>query len=503
MDKSVDFRDKIALNLGRAGVKLKKLWQSLAVEKSKNMQLTLLVFGVALILGLVLLLLFWHQERDYRPLYSYDDNYDLTTAIKILEASGIDYRLHPDSRQLLIATDDLAEARMAMANGGMPAPALAGSRWLEEKPGLGSSHYLEQKRFLKGLEEELSKTIISLQPIRSAKVHLAVPEQTAFLRDMPSPKAAVYLELIPGYDLKPLQAEAIMRLISGSLPGLNLSDVHVVDQHGHLLSQTVAEYISADNGLHRGWLEQKHFLESSLEKQVGKVLEVIAGSGHYKVNVVVELDTQKWESSSETYTPGAIRSESLEIKKSEADDTDDPGNEKKVRNYEVNRQLNNEVHLPGQLRRLSIAVLLNAEAPGIKQNSSESFKESLTPLIQQAVGFDENRGDKITLSLLTFSQPEYWQPVPDKKSELFSREWLILLVVLLSVALGLFFWFGFKKRRKYSLKQQEPAADTTPQSRQEPIWEDDLEQRLKPAREQAIRSPDRVAAVLKQWLIKQ
>ena len=518
------------------------LFSSIPDRTATNVRLVLVLLVSALLVAVLINLALWWHDRDFRPLYGQGEHFNLAAIIEMLDKQGIGYRINPDDGQILVRSDQLASARMAMAAGGIVS---TGTRtWLPDNSAMGSSHYEERMQYLAALELSLSETISGIEAVRFARVHLAVPEQSVFFRSSPPAKASVYLELYSGMRLQPEQVEGIMRLVSSSVASLDEQEVTVVDQHGNLLSQAiVVAMLASDGDSAQPLLTNRIRMESYLEQQLGKLLDAAVGAGHYRVDVAVDLTRDKLEQSSEQFDPNIVlRSESVEsgvpyLMDKPAPITREPtippvgakvpekgpeqvGEQKVIRNYEVSRQISSETHYPGAVRRLTVAVLIDsdslakstlpsADASHNVSASTVSLKESearLTELVKQGVGFDAARGDAITLALLPFAvMPAPSAAQMDQQS---INQWLdtavkVIQIILLLVTCALIA-LGCRKLLHPGTTVSEQPVGITDQAQApagsatlSPI---SLEEQMARYRDLARGEPEKVAAVLKEWI---
>lgn len=518
------------------------LFNAMPDRTATNLRLVLVLLVSALLVALLINLALWWHDRDFRPLYGQGEHFNLAAIIEILDKQGIGYRINPDDGQLLVRSDQLASARMAMAAGGIVS---SGTKsWLPESSAMGSSHYEERMQYLAALELSLSDTISGIEAVRYARVHLAVPEQSVFFRSSPPAKASVYLELYHGMRLQPDQVEGIMRLVSSSVASLDEQEVTVVDQYGNPLSQPVVlAMLGGDGDNAEPLLANRIRMESYLEQQLGKILDAAVGIGHYRVDVAVELSRDKREQSSEQFDPDIVlRSESVERGVPYLLDQPEPitqeppvppvgasaaaknpervGEQKVIRNYEVSRQISSEIHYPGTIKRLTIAVLIDSNSlgslPSTDQASPDiastvSLKESearLTELVQQGVGFDAARGDRVSLALLPFAiVPAATEAAMDHKS---INQWLDIAIKVMQIMLLLItcvlIVLGCRKllyRVTPSQVTEQPVGIT----REAPVLKGadslspiSLEEQMARYRDLAQSEPEKVAAVLKEWI---
>jgi flagellar M-ring protein FliF len=201
-------------------------------------QVALLV-GLAASVAIGFAVVLWSQQPDYRPLYGSLAGMDTKQVMETLGTADIPYTVEPNSGALLVKSDDLPRARLKLAAAGVaPSDGNVGFESLDKEQGLGTSQFMEAARYRRSLEGELARTIASLNNIKAARVHLAIPKSSVFVRDERKPTASVLVELYQGRSLEPGQVQAIINLVATSVPELNKAGVTVVDQKGTLLSDT-------------------------------------------------------------------------------------------------------------------------------------------------------------------------------------------------------------------------------------------------------------------------
>lgn len=277
-------------------------------DMSMLRQIGLLV-GLAASVAIGFAVVLWSQQPDYRPLYGSLDGMDASQVMETLSASDIKYTVEPNSGALLVKADDLARARMRLAAAGVaPRDTSVGFEILDQEQGLGTSQFMEATRYRRGLEGELARTISSLNNVKSARVHLALPKSSVFVRDERKPSASVLVELYSGRSLEPSQVMAIVNLVASSVPEMNKNQVTVVDQRGNLLSdiQEMSELTMAGKQF-----DYSRRMESLFTQRVHNILQPVLGSGRYKAEVSADVDFSAVESTSESFNPDqpALRSE--------------------------------------------------------------------------------------------------------------------------------------------------------------------------------------------------
>jgi flagellar M-ring protein FliF len=277
-------------------------------DMSMLRQIGLLV-GLAASVAIGFAVVLWSQQPDYRPLYGSLDGMDASQVMETLSAADIKYTVEPNSGALLVQADDLARARMRLAAAGVtPRDNSVGFEILDQEQGLGTSQFMEATRYRRGLEGELARTVSSLNNVKAARVHLAIPKSSVFVRDERKPSASVLVELYSGRGLEPSQVMAIVNLVASSVPEMNKAQVTVVDQKGNLLSdiQEMSELTMAGKQF-----DYSRRMESLFTQRVQNILQPVLGSGRYKAEVSADVDFSAVESTSEMFNPDqpALRSE--------------------------------------------------------------------------------------------------------------------------------------------------------------------------------------------------
>ncbi|PKM31771.1 MAG: flagellar basal body M-ring protein FliF [Gammaproteobacteria bacterium HGW-Gammaproteobacteria-11] len=412
-----------------------------------------LLIGLAASVAIGFAVVLWSQEPDYRALYTNMEAYDANQVVEILQQSRIQYRIEPNTGALLVASADLADARMRLSAAGVtPRDNIIGFEIMDREQGLGTSQFMETARYRRGLEGELARTISSLYNIKSARVHVAMPRSTVFVRDDRKPSASVLLEMYAGRRLEPAQVMAIVNLVATSVPELSKDQVTIVDQNGNLLSDQaeLSELTAAGRQL-----DYTRRMEETFTRRVHNILQPIIGSGRYKAEVSADVDFSAVESTAEMYSPeSALRSEQVvtEARGGAAGPLGIPGalsnqppgavtvpeqvidpdtglpliapapqdtREQATRNFELDRQISYTRQQQGRLRRLSVAVVVD-DAVSVNPQSGESTSTPLTEadiaqltrLVQDAVGFDASRGDSVSVINSPFIAEATLEPLP-------------------------------------------------------------------------------------------
>lgn len=421
-------------------------------------QLALLI-GLALAVAAGVALFTWSQQPDYVPVYPGLSDKDASEVAEALRGAGLPYRLDP-SGSVTVPGDKVYQARMRLASQGLPKGTAMGYEMIQQDQGLGTSQFIESARYQLALETELARTVSSLQPVKSARVHLAMPKASPFVRRGDSPSASVLVELYPGRQLEPGQVSSIVHIVASSVPDLVPGAVTVIDQYGHLLSGD-SDGEAAQSARQ---FDETHRLEADYTRRIEQLLTPMLGAGRISAQVAADMDFSETEQAQETYKPdgAALRSEQVseEISRNgsggaaqgipgatsnqppaavkpaapaaaAAAAATAPGaapavapataapeqptsqTRNSTRNYELDRTVSHTRQPVGRLRRLSVAVLVD----NLPQTDPKTRKTTLQPLSQQqldkvtalvkeAVGFDASRGDTLSVQNAPFASTE-------------------------------------------------------------------------------------------------
>ena len=266
-----------------------------------------LLAGVAAAIAAAIWLVMWSQGQNYTVLYGQLSERESGQVMDALTAAGIEFRLNP-SGAVSVPESKVQEARIRLASQGLPQSDSMGIEMIQKDSALGNSTMMETARYQSVLETELARTIVKVQGVQSARVHLAIPKPSVFLRDAHKATASVMLQLYPGRRLEPGQVAAIVHLVASSVPELSASDVTLVDQAGSLLNSPDE---NAEAAASSRQFEQTRKLEESLQQRIVELLEPMLGPGRVRATVTADMDYTVTEETHENYDTQktAVRSE--------------------------------------------------------------------------------------------------------------------------------------------------------------------------------------------------
>ncbi len=390
----------------------------------------ILLIGVAAAVAVGFAVVLWSQTPVYTQLYADMSAAEAAEVADALQAEDIEYKLHGNG-SVLVAESQLHDARLQLAAQGLPQSAAAGMDIMKDQSSFGVSQFMENARYQHALEAELAQTIAHVGAVREARVHLALPKQTAFIRDNQRASASVLLQLFGGRVLEPDQASAIVHLVASSVPNLIASDVTLVDQHGRLLSSGDEQAAGAQAATQ---FKYSRRLEETFKKRIEDLLTPLVGAGRVRAEVVADIDFTYTEETRESFDPAraVVRSEQISEDRrsgngasaggipgalsnqppgtagapangvaSESEQVEPQNSSRSsTRNFEVDRTIRHTRPQSGAIRKLSVAVLIDdtpAEGSESQTSLSETDVERYTALVREAVGFDEARGDSVVV----------------------------------------------------------------------------------------------------------
>ncbi|MGE6995119.1 flagellar basal-body MS-ring/collar protein FliF [Pseudomonas sp. NPDC047961] len=387
---------------------------------------------IAAALAVAVAFYLWRDNGSFRPLHGAGEAFPVAEVMQVLDAEAVQYRIHPQSGQILVREDQLSQARMLLAAKGVKVALPAGYELFDKEEPLGTSQFVQDVRLKRSLEGELARTVMSLKGIQHARVHLAQEENSSFVVSKRAPtKASVMLQLEPGYKLGADQVSAIINLVAGSVPNLKPEDVGVVDQYGALLSRG----LNVGGGPAQNW----GAVEDYQQKAVANIEEVLApvlGSGNYRISVAADIDFSQKEETLQSYgetprlrrevlsnesaldqlalgVPGSLANRPVAPPKEGEEPKPVKGEtkgatslrEESTRQLDYDQSVIHVKHAGFTLRQQSVAVVLNAAAAP-EGGWSDEARAELEAMVRSAVGFKQARGDLLTLSVLPFASVE-------------------------------------------------------------------------------------------------
>lgn len=450
----------------------------------------LLVICGAAALSVIIALLFWAKEPDYRVLFSNISDEEGGAIVAQLTQLNVPYRIETPGGVIMVPGSQVHEVRMKLAQQGLPKGGSVGFELLDQEK-FGISQFTEQVNYQRALEGELARTIENLGPIQSARVHLATPKPSMFVREQKKPTASVTVNLLQGRTLDDAQVVAITHLISSAVTGLAAESVTIVDQRGNLLTQ------SGVRGLQTAHLKYTNEIETDYQQRIQRILAPLVGDENIRAQVTAQIDFTEQEQTQEQYQPNAdpqkmaIRSRQASLAEqgnsrgasgvpgalsntpptpatapvtqplnTPVDDkkekttgsntsreTTQPYNNRsdETTNFEVDRTLTHTKSNTGRIQRLSVAVVINHLPQGEEGKPgpiSETELTRINALVKEAIGYNAARGDSVNILNSAFNGvveetvPPFWEQ---------DRFYALLMAIARYLVIAIIAWVMWRK----------------------------------------------------------
>lgn len=412
--------------------------------------IALIVFGIAYS---------WIQATPHRPIMPGMSEMDQQAAFDALRNNNFSPRIDQQTGQVTVPSDRFHQARIFLASQGIPRSGPIGLEGLNNQSSMTTSQFMEQVKVNAAMEQELARSVMQIASIQSARVHLATPRQSVFVRDRVPPKASVVVSPFPGRMVAPSQVQAIVHLVSSSVPYLTPDNVTVVDHIGNLLTESAAEL---KLGLTAAQSQHKTQLEDLYRQRIIQILAPVVGENNLRTQVNLTLDFTEIESTTEDFdnsdrgprtrseslaedraarinaegVPGALTNTPPPNAVANPNTAANPntglteGNEtlssRSTRNFELDRTVRHVRNAMGGVQRVSVAVVIN-ERPPLPPEAAVEGEEAPQPrpqpytpeelqrmqdLVRGVIGFSDQRGDLVTVVPARFEPPEVLIDIP-------------------------------------------------------------------------------------------
>jgi len=512
-----------------------------------------LAVGVAALFALIAGAWMWGQTPDYRLLYSNLSDRDGGAIIESLQQMNIPYKFAEGGGALMVASNKVHEARLKLASQGLPKGGNVGFELMENQK-FGITQFAEQVNYQRALEGELARSVESIGAVAAARVHLAIPKPSVFVKEQQKPSASVVLSLQGGRLLDSSQVSAIIHLISSSVPEMSAKNVTVVDQNGTLLSANHEG--NTGEGLDPSQLKYVQQIEQSYIKRIEALLIPMLGENNVRAQVSADIDFSRTEQTSETYKPNQSPNESSVRSQQSTEVLNGSGlnasgvpgaltnqppvpatapivaapgaarggagsanvsnlQKESTVNYEVDRTIRHTVLPVGAIKRLSVAVVVNgsrkvtdAKGKSSTRPLSDAEKEQVNNLVRDVMGFDQNRGDSLNVQVAAFNETkETIEDLPFwKQTDMIELAKDMLKYALIAAAM-LFVVFRVIKPALHPLfvvpefKAEDTAKEQVDEEAQEDLAQkSSFDTNLQTARQIAKQEPKIVASVVKEWV---
>lgn len=418
----------------------------------------IILFGAtfAVLFGLLYIVIKTSSKVEYATLFTQLEPTEAGKIVEKLKEKKIPYKLEDNGTTILVDKNKVYDTRISIAAEGLPESGIVGYE-IFDKTNLGMSEFVQKLNYRRALEGELAKTISSLNGVKKARVHIVIPEKALFEKDQKQPTASVTLQLAGENTLSKLNIRGIQNLVASSVEGLSPNNVTIVDHRGRILSETDLDPNSI-LGKTQSQHEQQIRVEQYLTNKVQSLLDGVLGPGNSEVRVSAELDFTQIERTITDYNPDrqVVRSEqSITQSSRTVDSLQYPAPNRTVEqsntvtNYEIPQTIERIVNGVGTIKRITVGALINGtyritEKDGKRQveyipRSEEELKK-LEEIVKNAVGFDPNRNDQISIVNVPFDtqvpEPELLeQPKPWYLQPEYLRLWGLIVAIIITVIL--------------------------------------------------------------------
>lgn len=402
-----------------------------------------LMVAVAAVVAIIVAAFMWAQTPDYRVLYGNLDDRDGGAVIDSLQRQNIPYKMG-EGGAILVPSTMVYEARLKLATEGLPKGGSVGFELLDNQK-FGITQFQENVNYQRALEGEITRTIEAVSAVQSARVHLAIPKPTVFVRDQQKPSASVLVNLYSGRALDKAQVAGIVHLVASSVPEMPPSNVTIIDQNGNMLTQSADK--GAVTGLDSSQLEYLHQVEQSYTRRIESIISPITGPDNIRAQVTADLDFSMTEQTAEVYKPNPTPEQSSIRSQQTSETTGDGGqtaagvpgalsnqppgaatapinapggrtpagganaasvpssplHKESTTNYELDKTISHTKMPVGSIKRLSVAVVVNNKAIKDKKGNvsyqplSKDELAQVYNLAREAMGFNQNRGDTLNV----------------------------------------------------------------------------------------------------------
>lgn len=511
------------------------------------------MLGLAASVAIGVAVVLWSREPNYLPLYNQLSPRDTSEIVEVLQRNAIPFKIDEKNGMLLVISQDMQMARMKLGAEGLPRGSESGYELLASGNTFNSSQFMENARYKQALETELARTISQFHDIRAARVHLAIPRESAFVRDNRQASASVFIDVHSGLELKKQTIASIINLVASSIPSLSASRVTVVDQNGQLLSEGAGQNLFSET---ERFLDYRQTLEQQYVKKIQDILTPLIGYGRVSAKVSADVDFTSYEQTQEMYNPDlpSLRSEqSVQDSRSAAgpasgvagtlSNTPPPSaglqgakdknappaaapgapvataessdiHKESTKNFELDKTISHTKNQPGTIKRLTVAVLVDNRPvmdPKTKKMETKPLSKAeidqIKALVADAIGLNAERGDSLNVVNSNFVKPDPIEAVPELRFWQRDDFWslmkqamgaMFILLLVFGVLRPLFKSLVAGRQAENELDDVAPAV--TYQADGVPPGATEYETQLHLLRQVVDKEPKRVAQVVKTWV---
>lgn len=454
---------------GRVSKQFNEFWKTLSFQKRIAMMSTATVIAAA-----IAALFMWAGNRTYSTLMTNLNPEDSTQVIRLLKEKNIPFRVDNGGRNISVASENMDTLRMELAMGGLPQTSVIGYE-VFDKQSLGTPSFVQKVNQKRALEGEIMRTVNSIHGVKRSRVHLALPQKSAFVEDQKKATASVVLDLEPGITLQDKQIYGIGTLVARAVEGLDVSDVVIVDSLGKTLSKNQSDALSQ---MTASQLDFKAKLEKEYQTRIEDILSKVVGEGHVVAKVSTDLDFSSITETQTSYDQdgAAIKSKQTNSQSQEGSKPvaagaagaqantpiqgaggpssvkiSDVKNANEVTNYAVPETTRRVTRSPGSVKKMSVAVVVDGKITRVKnaEGNFESKAEAWSPeklkefeaIISSAVGIDLKRGDTLDVKNMEFKQVDFTEAeaiLAEREKKLYMQSLFIYLAIAVTIILFFF-----------------------------------------------------------------
>ncbi len=492
---------------------LSAIWQKLSLQQKI---ITASILGLT-VLGLITLLV-WSGTSStvsgYKKLYSNLELEDASAITEQLVQGGYKYKLEDNGTTITVEAKKVYEVRMALAREGLPSSKGFGYE-IFDKTNIGVTDFVQKLNARRALEGELKRTIEGLEEVKSARIHIVIPQSTIYLDKQKDAKASVVLKTQAGKKLSKEQVKGIAHLVSSSVDGLESDNISIVDFNGRLLSNPYGNDQTALASSRNMEIQQN--VETKLEVEVDRLLVSVLGPGKATVQIAADLDFDQVERTMEQFNPEGkvVRSEERNDENIKNAPDGDRQQERSLTNYEIDKTVEHLIQEVGNIKRLTVSVAVDGryekdeEGKEVYAARSQEELNNLEDIVKNAVGYDLARGDRIVVAGMKFDN-EFMRKEIESMAEQERMEqimyWVKIGLAVLIIAMVLWLMSSMAKTIAEAMNPPLPTIEIGTVEEDEPVEvpedirrSNELLERVELMTQQ---SPANIASVIKDWLME-
>lgn len=498
------------------------------------------MIGIAISVALGIVLYMSIQEPTYQPLDYQVNQQNMAAIVDTLDKAGIQYKINDRDGVLLVAAKDLQAAKMKLSSAGIAKDDSFNYAFLNEQNNFANSQFIENARYIRALENDLAKTISAIEGVSGARVHIAVPQNNVFADESNKVTASVVLSIAPGFSSDREKIRSIIQIVADSVPGLDPKDIAITDQYGHFLSDS----LNQEEVYNTAQLTYQNNIQSYYEKRIQAMVVPLVGENKVTVRVNADIDFTQQEDAEEAYdpdkkvllseqtmseqtdssgasgAPGALSNSPPEESgkgASAGNSGGSQGRSQSTKNYNVTKTVTYKKSNFAKIKALSVAVVVDNDVeldPKTKQYITKPLDQErinkITDLVKATVGFDQLRGDKVTVVNSSFNTVK--DDLPRVSSHMWEQPWFWDMgKKIVGIIVGfVFLIILYRRLSRYAstsggfqrIKTVSPSMETEELNNPNSKMHEFKQEGMSKLKQLASAEPNRVALVIKNWVGK-